>query len=120
MGYSGGKEPDPTYQSIKDYTEALLIEYNPEILPYSKILSLWSEMDYPYVPQKTQYKSAVWYLNESQERTAKAFVADLEKKYSGKGKLYVDIEHVTAFYRAEEYHQNFMEKQSKGMAFGSW
>lgn len=112
MGYSGGNEPDPTYQTLKDHTEAVLIEYNPDMISYEKILKLWGEADYPYSPQKRQYRSGVFYLTEEQAKSAKEFVGKLSAKHSGERKLYVDIEPVTKFYRGEEYHQFFLEKQT--------
>lgn len=111
VGYAGGVAPDPTYQNIQDYTEAFLVEYNPDVLSYDDILEEWSNMDYPLVSQKTQYKSAVFPINEEQEVKAKEIVKGLEQRYAEKGPIYVDIQPISKFYRAEEYHQDFLAKQ---------
>lgn len=111
VGYAGGVAPDPTYQNIQDYTESLLIEYNPDIISYQDILQEWSSMDYPLVQQKTQYKSAIFCINEHQEQQAQEFVEALREKYAEKGPIYVDVQPITTFYRAEEYHQDFLAKQ---------
>lgn len=113
VGYGGGVAPDPTYQNIQDYTEALLVEYNPEVVSYRDVLKEWSTMDYPLVPQKKQYRSALFCINEMQLEQARDFVQGLHEKYSEKGQVYVDVEPISAFYRAEEYHQDFLAKQKQ-------
>jgi len=100
VGYSGGVEDSPTYQSIKDYTEALLIEFDPTVTSYESILKLWRELHTPY-PNKRQYRSAIMYLNDEQEKIAREFC---------KGEKYVDVEPATKFFMAEEYHQNYLNK----------
>ncbi|CAB9530742.1 Peptide methionine sulfoxide reductase MsrA [Seminavis robusta] len=114
VGYSGGKARNPTYQNIQDYTEALLVEYNPNKLSYRDILQEWSGMDYPFVQQKTQYRSAIFALNDEQLAQAQDFVSELEERYKEKGPIFVDVEPVTKFYRGEEYHQDFLAKQKSG------
>jgi peptide-methionine (S)-S-oxide reductase len=100
VGYSGGVAPDPTYRNIQDYSEALLIEFDPTVSSYEKILKLWRGMHTPY-PSNRQYRSAIMYLNEEQEKIAKEFC---------KGEKNVDVEPATEFYLAEEYHQNYINK----------
>lgn len=117
VGYSGGKGAWPTYQNIQDYTEAMLIEYNPEQLSYEDVLREWSGHDYPFAQQKRQYRSAIFTKNESQHRQALEFVNKLQEQHKDKGPVFVDVEPVTKFYQAEEYHQNFLAKQKSGRAF---
>ena len=100
VGYCGGLQPDPTYQEILDYTEALLVEYDPTVVRFEDILKKWRSFGQPQ-PASTQYKWAVFTLNEEQERVAKEFCAD-EK--------HIAIEPVTQFYMAEDFHQNFLKK----------
>ena len=77
----------------------------------------WQESDSPYYPQKRQYRSGIFYLNDEQRKVAETFVEKLNEEYSGAGKLYIDVEPATKFYRGEEYHQNFLAKQksSRGL-----
>lgn len=105
VGYTGGEEDEVTYQNIADYTEALLIEYDPTVVSYGDILKLWKEQASPY-PCKRQYRTALWYVNESQKKVAEDFMSGMS------GAKYVDIEPATQFFMAEEYHQNFLEKQT--------
>ena len=59
----------------------------------------------PY-PCKRQYRAAIWYLNDEQKEVAQDFVSGMS------GSKYVDVEPATQFFQAEEYHQNFLEKQT--------
>ena len=68
-------------------------------------------MHAPFYPSKCQYRSAIFYCNEEQRETANQKIQELGK--NGTRKVYVDLEPVSSFYRAEEYHQNFLEKQMR-------
>lgn len=117
VGYTGGKELNPTYQSIKDSTEAVLIEYDPSSISYEKLLMEWSSQHYPFnPPMKTQYKSAIW-VKSDEERKIAFGVLDKLKEEKGGQKVYVDIDDANAFYKAEEYHQDFLNKQRNSRSF---
>ena len=108
VGYTGGKELNPTYQSIKDSTESVLIEFDPSVISYEKILDEWTKMASPTYAAKTQYRSAIFYNSEEQRIAGLNKIDELESKGSI---IYTAVEPVSAFYRAEEYHQNFINKQ---------
>ena len=109
VGYTGGKQPNPTYRAILDHTEALLIEFDPSKISYQQMLAHWWRMHRPLYKGKCQYRSAVWYINEEQKKIAEEH---LEKaKAESKDELYTSVEEATTFYRAEEYHQDFVSKQ---------
>lgn len=110
VGYTGGKEKNPTYRNIKDATESVLIEYDPSIVSYEALLKYWADSHAPFYPSKAQYKSAVFYLDEKQKDIAEKIVQDIVEKKNGI-KIYSDIEAASPFYRAEEYHQDFLNKQ---------
>lgn len=110
MGYSGGLKLNPTYQSIKDHTEAVLIEYDPEVITYEDMLVEWSRRINPYGKGKTQYRSAVWYTTSEQRKEAEETVEAIRTNARGRA-VNVGVEPATKFYRAEEYHQDFLAKQ---------
>lgn len=114
VGYTGGKKLNPTYQNIMDATEAFLVEFDPSIISYEEILDEWADQHAPFYPSKCQYRSAIFYSNDKQLDAARNKVEELSK--GGQRKVYVDLEPVTAFYRAEEYHQDFLEKQMSARA----
>mmetsp|Transcript_15869 Transcript_15869/g.21258 ORF Transcript_15869/g.21258 Transcript_15869/m.21258 type:complete len:120 (+) Transcript_15869:48-407(+) len=109
VGYTGGKEKNPTYRKIKDSTESILIEYDPDIISYEDILVEWSRMHSPISKRKTQYRSAIFYADEEQKKIAEETVKAM-KSALGVSKVFTGIEPVSAFYRAEEYHQNYLNK----------
>ena len=104
VGYTGGIEEKPTYQNIADYTEALLVEYDPIVTSLRDVLQKWKDQASPY-PSKRQYRTALWYLDEQQRKEMEEFLEDVP------GANYVDVEPATQFFMAEEYHQNFLAKQ---------
>jgi len=109
VGYSGGMKSGPTYANIKDSTECLLIEYNPEVMSYRDILSEMMKQHSPYRPAfKRQYRSVIFYKNDEERKVANDFIDHMSK---GR-KVHTDIEPITAFYRAEEYHQDYIAKRS--------
>jgi methionine-S-sulfoxide reductase len=107
VGYSGGKQVNPTYRNIKDHTEALLIEFDPLVVSYQDLALEWSRMHLPTYEGKCQYRSAVWYLNEEQKKAAESVVEEMK---ASTGKVYTSVDKATRFYRAEEYHQNYFQK----------
>ena len=110
-GYIGGTsdEPEllqqrriPTYHNIYDYTEAICIEYNPNVIRYKDILQMWRDNDDPFTQQledPLRYRSAIFVLNEYQYKVAKRFMNKIqnERPYCY---LYTDIEWV--YTREEE------------------
>ena len=110
VGYTGGKTSNPTYKSIQDYSEALWIEYDPNQISYEQLLQYWVRMHNPTnTKSKCQYRAAVWYLSDKQQKQARTFLQDLEQRL-GKP-VTSSVEPATTFYRAEEYHQNFITNQ---------
>ena len=115
VGYSGGKQLNPTYRSIMDHTEALLIEFNPEVVSYEDLLISWSKMHSPTnTHSKCQYRAAVWYLSRDQKAEAEGVLDGMRSM--ARAEVTSKVEPVTRFYKAEEYHQNFMLKQGGGFA----
>lgn len=112
VGYSGGKQPNPTYRRMKDHTESVLIEFDPTQIRYDELLVKWARMAYPYGKESTQYRNAIFFTNFDQQAIAEELVDKMQNQGREKGKkVYVDIEPVTKFYRAEKYHQSFMAKR---------
>lgn len=119
VGYSGGIGRNPTYQSIKDHTEAVRIEYDPNLITYANILEEMMSMHSPKNPAYSrQYRSVILVHNDNQRKIAEETVKLLSKSLGGV-QIYTDIENavsgsaLAAFYRAEEYHQKYLEKQNQ-------
>jgi peptide-methionine (S)-S-oxide reductase len=113
VGYTGGTKLYPTYRNIQDHTEALLIEFNPNLISYEDLVIEWSRMHTPSRTTKCQYRSAVWYVNDEQQEIAEAIVGGMKATYGADG-CTSSVERATKFYQAEEYHQNFNSKMMGG------
>ena len=105
-GYSGGQQDNPTYEEIKDHTEALLVEFDPTQVTYEDLLIEWTKMHKPKKKVSNQYKSVVWYMNEEQEDIARSIVQGWNSQFRTEF-LYCTVEAATSFYQAEEYHQDY-------------
>ena len=118
-GYIGGKSPDPTYEQVSrggtGYTEAVRVQYDTQQVSYEKLLDyFWRHIDPTVKNQQfcdvgSQYRSGIYFQNETEEKLARASKAALEK--SGRfARIYTEIEAAGVFYSAEEYHQDYYKK----------
>jgi peptide-methionine (S)-S-oxide reductase len=111
VGYSGSKDPklntNPTYKNIKDYAETILIRYDPNKVDYIDTLNMFFSFHTPENPSwcGTQYRSAIFTFSKEQNDFAHAMV----KEWGALGR-FVSIEDASDFYRAEEYHQKYLQK----------
>ena len=118
VGYCGGNKENPTYEEVcSDFTghaEVVLIKFNPKIISYLSLLSeFWLCHDPTTMNQQgknigSQYRSAVFYLDEHQKNDA----IKSKERHSIKNKINVvtEITKATEFYLAEEYHQKYVQK----------
>ncbi|MDP3678792.1 MAG: peptide-methionine (S)-S-oxide reductase MsrA [Methylotenera sp.] len=118
-GYTGGHLENPTYKQVSQgftgHAEAVRITYNPKQVNYEKLLDyFWHHIDPTVKDQQfcdvgNQYRSAIFYQDETQKKVAEASKAALER--SGKfTKIYTEIVSASQFYLAEEYHQDYYKK----------
>jgi len=106
VGYTGGKEPDPTYRRMRDHTEAIQITYDPERISYETLLAVfWSAHSPTSAPWSTQYRSAIW-PHDAEQRAAAEASHTAEAVRRGK-MVYTAIEDPGAFTPAEDYHQKY-------------
>ncbi len=111
-GYAGGTVENPTYEQVStgltQHAESVKIEFDPKVITYDQLLEIfWAIHDPTTLNQQggdvgTQYRSVIFYINEEQKRAAKS---------SKKDSYVTQILPFSNFYTAEEYHQNFYEKQ---------
>ena len=117
-GYSGGKEENPAYEDVKaqktGHREAILLEYDPAKVTYDELLEIYFDNVDPFDPEGQfidrgrSYTLAIYYTSEEEKRLAEARIRRLERE-SGKA-VYVALEPFTAFYPAEEFHQDYYRK----------
>ncbi len=118
-GYTGGKVKNPTYEEVSaggtGHAEAVQVTYDPSKVSYAQLLDLfWKNVD-PTVGDRQfcdvgdQYRPAIFYHNAEQKRLAEASKQRIER--SGKFKrIAVQIVPAGEFYAAEDYHQDFYQK----------
>ncbi|KAB1217283.1 Peptide methionine sulfoxide reductase [Morella rubra] len=119
VGYSQGHVPDPTYRLVcsgtSNHVEIVRVQFDPDVCPYTNLLSLfWSRHD-PTTPNcqggdvGSQYRSGIYYYNETQARLAQESKEAKQLEWKDK-KIVTEILPAKRFYRAEEYHQQYLEK----------
>ena len=124
VGYSGGHTKNPTYKDVctdkTGHAEVVQVEFDPSVVSYDDLLNVfWQSHDPTQVNRQgpdygTQYRSAIFYLTPQQEAAAKASKERLQKSGQFKKPIATEITPASEFYRAEEYHQQYLEK--RGMA----
>ena len=112
VGYAGGVTPDPTYRSIGDHTETLEIDFDPEVIPYSDILTLfWDSHD--AVKDRNykgrQYLSLLFYHDTEQQKAA--YQVKQEWETANHKKIQTEIQPYMHFYQAEDSHQKYFLKR---------
>lgn len=115
-GYMGGIQPDPSYENIQDYAEALWIEYDPNQTSYLSLLQAWTKMHTPKT-QSHQYRSSVWYMTEEQKEIASQVVSTWKEQHSFPLFTLVESASQLCFYRAEEYHQDYYLRTGQARFF---
>jgi len=109
-GYSGGQKIEPSYYDLDDHTESVEIVFDPNKISYAELLKhFWQEHD-PTVKHKTQYKSIILYHNNEQKKLAEANLKEEEQKLGQK--IATEIRPAQTFYRAEDYHQKYYQKNN--------
>lgn len=118
VGYSGGNFENPVYQDVclgrTGHAEAVKVLYNPEIIPYEKLLDVFWRIHNPTTLNRqgpdvgTQYRSIIFFHNNKQESAAKKSKAAYQKKLNRP--IVTEILPASKFYMAEEYHQQYLEK----------
>ncbi len=119
-GYTGGKKLNPTYEEVSSgitgHLEAIEISYDPSVISYDKLLDVfWRNIDPTdaggqFVDRGGQYRSAIFYHNEDQKKTAEASKQRLAKSGVFSKSIVTEILPVSTFFKAEEYHQDYYKK----------
>lgn len=122
VGYTGGSKKNPTYEEISSGTtghaEGIDIVFDTSKITYPELLDVfWKNID-PTTPNKqfadegTQYRTTIFFHNEGQKRLAIASKEKLAKSGKFKKPIVTEIVPASTFYKAEEYHQKYYEKNS--------
>ena len=125
-GYAGGITPNPDYREVcsgmTGHTEVVLVIFDPDTIRYDKLLQVFWESHDPTQGMRqgndagTQYRSAVYTIGDAQQTAARRSLAayEAELKHAGYGVITTEILPLTTFYYAEDYHQQYLAKNSGG------
>lgn len=124
VGYSGGTMVDPTYEDVctgrTGHAEVVQVEFDPAVVAYDALLDVfWNNHDPTTLNRQgpdfgTQYRSAVYYHSEQQRAAAEAAKARLDASGRFRRSIVTEITAASPFYRAEEYHQQYVQKTGRG------
>ena len=119
-GYTGGNHPHPTYEEVctgrTGHTESIEVHFNPQMISYLELLTVfWKNIDPTQSNRQfsdigSQYRTGIFYLDEEQKRIAEKSKTNLEKSGKYVKPIVTEISPATIFYPAEDYHQNFYQK----------
>ena len=121
-GYTGGHQVDPTYKQVSagrtGHTEAVRIEYDPEKISYEQLLAVfWRNID-PTTPDRqfcdsgSQYRAGIFYHNDEQKSAAEKSLKTIEQTKTFAEPVVTEITAAGPFYPAEEYHQDYYQKNA--------
>jgi peptide-methionine (S)-S-oxide reductase len=126
VGYTGGFTPNPTYEEVcsgqTGHAEAVLVVFDPSKTSYEEMLRLFWENHDPTQGMRqgndvgTQYRSAIYWTSERQRELAEASRAAYAERLAKAGypEITTEIEQAGPFYYAEDYHQQYLEKNPWG------
>ncbi|MFW9950151.1 MAG: peptide-methionine (S)-S-oxide reductase MsrA [Candidatus Thorarchaeota archaeon] len=125
VGYSGGNTMNPTYKDVctdkTGHAEVVRVTYDPNIVSYDELLEFFWDIHNPTTLNRqgwdigTQYRSAVFYVDEEQRLAAIKKKEELNKMDKYKKPIVTEITPAGEFYRAEEYHQQYHEKNKRSL-----
>lgn len=118
-GYAGGKTTDPTYEKVNTETtghaETVLVYYNPKVINYAELVKVFFTSHDPTTPNQqgpdkgSSYRSILFYKNDAEKALAQQAVKNFTKSGMFKNAIVTELMPLTAFYRAEGYHQQYIE-----------
>jgi peptide-methionine (S)-S-oxide reductase len=121
VGYEGGKLDNPTYKDVctdrTGHAEVVEVKFDPAKVSYQRLLDLFFELHDPTQLNRqgpdwgAQYRSAVFFHSPEQEAAAKATIARLNEQKAFKKPIVTEVVPAETFWRAEEYHQKYLEKR---------
>ena len=123
VGYAGGKSKNPTYEDVcsdeTGHAEVVEVIFEPSQVSYAELLDVFWRNHDPTTRNRqgpdvgSQYRSVVFYHSPEQRAVAEAKLAELEKSGRFRRPIVTQIEPAQTFYRAEEYHQQYLAKHGR-------
>jgi len=119
VGYAGGEEENPTYEEVSrkqtGHAEVVKVVFDPDIISYEKLLEVYFYVHDPTTLNRqgndvgTQYRSIILYASSHQEKAALDYIEKLEEEGAFADPIVTQVEPLSQYYRAEDYHQEYYE-----------
>ncbi|HMT10404.1 MAG TPA: peptide-methionine (S)-S-oxide reductase MsrA [Ignavibacteria bacterium] len=116
-GYSGGTTPNPTYKEVcsgnTGHAEVIKITFDPSVITYEQLLTVFFHVHDPTTLNRqgadagTQYRSAVFYADDSQKAAAEKVIADITAQKLWDDPIVTEVTKLGEYYKAEDYHQDY-------------
>tara|TARA_B100002051_G_scaffold271450_1_gene306198 strand:- start:3088 stop:3564 length:477 start_codon:yes stop_codon:yes gene_type:complete len=119
-GYCGGENDNPTYENHPGHAEAVEIEYDPQVTDYKKLLDFFFQIHNPTTLNQqgndrgTSYRSAIFFANDEEKRVAEEMILIVNESGRWDDPVVTSLEPLTRFWPAEEYHQDYLQKNPRG------
>lgn len=124
VGYTGGTTVNPTYDDMKSkvtgHAEAIEVLFDPSVLSYRELLLFFFSIHNPTTLNRQgndigpSYRSAIFYISPEQKATALAVIETLTKSGKFPGRIVTEVVSAGAFYPAESYHQDYLQRNPNG------
>jgi peptide-methionine (S)-S-oxide reductase len=124
-GYAGGTTPNPTYELVNTETtghaETVLVYYDPNVIDYAELTNVFFTSHDPTTPDQqgpdrgSSYRSILFYVTPEEKETAEHALARYASSGLFKNPIVTEIKKLEAFYRAEQYHQDYIEHNPQSM-----
>lgn len=121
-GYAGGEMPRPTYEDVfkgsTGHAEVIKLEYDPAIISYKELLAVFFSIHDPTTPDRQgsdvgpQYRSVIFYTTPQERDEALEYIEKLEQDGVFTEPIVTEVKALREFYPAEEYHQNYYNRNS--------
>ncbi|MBI5655020.1 peptide-methionine (S)-S-oxide reductase MsrA [Candidatus Uhrbacteria bacterium] len=122
-GYAGGDVPNPTYEQVSTgetgHAEVIKIDYNPDVLPYEKLLDVFFHTHDPTQLNRqghdvgTQYRSLVLFMDDDQREAVEKYIAELNSAKEFDKPIVTEVKRFEKFYSAEDYHKDYYENHKE-------
>lgn len=120
VGYTGGTVDNPTYENHTGHAEAVEITYDPTKTTYKNLLDFFFQIHNPTTLNRqgndigTSYRSAIFYANDEEKKEAEEFIKIVNNSKRWPNLVVTTLEPLTKFYKAEDYHQDYLVKNPGG------
>lgn len=130
VGYTGGHTENPNYNQVKTgetgHAEAIQVMYDADQISYAEVLKLFFKLHDPTTLNQqgndvgTQYRSVIFYLDETQKQIAEQIKTEAGLSGQWKKPIVTAIIAAQTFYSAEQYHQDYLQKNPQGYTCHYW